>query len=130
MSTVLPGWFTKPEVIYSTVLFCIAVAASLWPTPIKRGLSLPGRALSAKARASSLKLYKHDLATLELLHDNSYHLLLWISYNFVDLLKMWVWITVASGLLNLIEFAITHKILWTSFAGGFRSSIFGLLIGR
>lgn len=65
-------WITKPEVIYSTVLFLIAFFASVYPSTFRKMFVIPIK----RFKSRSLKTLQFELSLLENLHDNSYNLLI------------------------------------------------------
>jgi len=122
----LPDWFKKPEVVYTTVLFLIGIAVSLYPSIFRKGLGLPGKAM----RRSLLSLSENELRLLEWLNGNAYALVLWLAWSLVDLLNYLFLLLLLSGFIDIAGYFITGKLLWTSWVTGFISPSLGAIIGR
>ncbi len=90
-------WFIKPEVIYATVLFLIALFATVYTSTARRLMGLPLKSLKRLA----LRDYKLELATLESIHGNSYNFLLWIFWNIFYVGRVIFWIMIYYVLLTI-----------------------------
>jgi hypothetical protein len=126
----LPAWFTKPEAIYATILFvigtAISLAASAYPEGARRLLGMPGR----RAKMSLLKFSENELRSLEVIHENAYYLLLWLAWSGLEVLNYLLLMFVISGVGNFVAYAITGKLLWTTWFAGFVSSSIAVIGGR
>lgn len=122
----LPEWFRKPEVIYTTILFALGVLVSLYPSKVRYGLGFPGR----KAKEKILKSLENDLRALELIHGNAYYLLLWLAWGVFDVMRYMIIIFVVSSSVNFTAYLMTGKLLWTSAVTGFVAPSMGGVIGR
>jgi hypothetical protein len=126
---VIPEWFKKPEVIYSTILFLLAtgisVYSSVYPSKVKGLLHLPGK----KMRESTIRRLEGELSVLNALNNDSYRLLLWAIWNVLNVMNFVVWSQIASGSLNLIGYFITGKWLWTGVSPLIFSAL-GAALGR
>jgi hypothetical protein len=110
----LPEWFKKPEVIYTTMLAVIGIAVALYPTHIRRGLRWPRQMMTRGMIRSLLKFSKDELAALELLHNNPYNLVLWLAWNLFSLVKWVFWGVVAGAILNFAIYFITKDVWYRS----------------
>jgi hypothetical protein len=106
-------WITKPEVIYSTVLFLIALLATLYPAKIKALFGLTVYKLKRnKLKQLKLEDLQNQLLLLERLKGNTYGLLAWTMFSLVGIIRNVLWIFIFCGSASGIVILIWGKPLW------------------
>jgi hypothetical protein len=119
-------WFTKPEVIYATVLFLIALLATVYTSATRRLFGLPIKGLKRLA----LRDFEHELAELKAIHGNSYQFLLWIFWNIFYTARVIFWIWILSALLTAGFIIFKRPLPLIGTLSALPSTAFGAIIGR
>jgi hypothetical protein len=126
----LPSWLLTPQmiftIVFSLILFFISSGFSLFPSEARAVLKIPINWI----KQSLLAMYEKELAALELLHDNTYQLVLWGLWSMTSLMKYLGLIIFWTAVLNVALYFIAGRLLVTNILTPFALPIFGSLMGR
>jgi hypothetical protein len=126
----LPSWLLTPQmiftIVFSLILFFVNAGLSLFPSETRAVLKIPIK----RIKQSLLAMYEKEIAALELLHDNTYQLVLWGLWSMTSLMKYIGLIIFWTAVLNVALYFIAGRLLVTNILTPFALPIFGSLMGR
>jgi len=85
--------------------------------------------MTRKMLESYLKFTENELASLEYIHDNAYHLVLWLAWTALSFLKWLFWSVILGIIVSIAAYLIT-KDVWFRSPSMILGPAMGVIVGH